>query len=129
MQSIVTSKKNGADDQFEGTNAIVLQEAGVVSLHIGPEEVARFDQVGQDLVLLLKDGSKILIKNFFVQYEDNVRSDLVFIDENGVTWWAQYQEPWELFEIAEIEREFIAVPFAAPLAAMFAIGGALEVWF
>jgi hypothetical protein len=79
MQSIVTSKVNGATEQFEGANTITLQGTGVVSLRIGPEEVARFDQVGQDLVLLLKDGSKILIKNFFVQYDDNMRSDLVSV--------------------------------------------------
>ena len=118
MRAIVTLKSDGSFDEVSSPEPILLQTSSVVTLQIGPEKVARFDRVGDDLVLVLKDGTRILIENFFVIYEDGARSDLVFVDENDVTWWAQYNEPFGRFQIAEIETGIGALPIGG-----FPIGG------
>ncbi len=107
----VTLKSDGSASQLKDANVITLDAPSVVTLGFGPEEVARFDKVGNDLVLLLKDGTRIEIADFFLTYDDG-RNDIVFIDENEVVWWGQYDEPWECFQIAEIEHEIIPAAFA-----------------
>src|SRR5690554_120113 len=104
--AVFLKAQNGSSRNFDG-NHITLEEPSVVQLPIGPEQVARFDRTGNDLVLTLKDGSVLVIENFFVVADDG-RNDLVFEDEEGVTWWAQYGEVWDGFDIAEIEDDVIA---------------------
>lgn len=67
--------------------------------------------MGNDLVLLLKDGTRVHIADFFLTYDEG-RNDIVFIDENEVVWWGQYDEPWDCFQIAEIEHEILPAAFA-----------------
>ncbi|RWR47981.1 BapA prefix-like domain-containing protein, partial [Sinirhodobacter ferrireducens] len=90
-------------------------------MHMGPEAVARFERVGDDLVLELQDGSRIIIDNFFV-VADEARSDIVFVDDAGVTWWGQYGSSWTGFDIAEITPTTV-VP-AALLGAIGTLAGA-----
>ncbi|MCX7566042.1 VCBS domain-containing protein, partial [Sulfitobacter sp. F26169L] len=109
MIKTVTLKSDSSTTQVSGTTELQLDAPSVVTLGFGPEEVARFDKVGSDLVLLLKDGSKVTIANFFGTFEDG-RNDIVFIDENEVVWWGQYTEPWDCFQIAEIEHDLLVPP-------------------
>lgn len=125
MQATVFSKaQGGAVETFNG-GRIVLDAPSVVQLQIGPESVARFERDGNDLVLLLKDGSVLRIQNFFVVTAEG-RNDLVFEDANGVTWWAQYGEKWTGFDIAEINEAAAVAPFPPALLAGLGIlaGGA-----
>lgn len=119
---------NGASQRFDG-DRISPDEPSVIQVQIGPEQVARFDRDGNDLVLVLEDGTILVIENFFVVTADG-RNDLVFEDGNGVTWWAQYGENWTGgFDIAEINDPVaVAVPFPllaglGALAAGAAAGG------
>ncbi|MEN9063224.1 BapA/Bap/LapF family prefix-like domain-containing protein [Ponticoccus litoralis] len=116
--TIFPKAQNGSSEVFEG-GRIALEAPSVVQLAIGPEQVLRFDRDGSDLVLVLKDGTRLVIEGFFVQDADG-RNDLVFEDGNGVTWWAQYGEDWEGFDIAEIEDALLIPPL--PLAALAGLG-------
>ncbi|MFL1465457.1 VCBS domain-containing protein [Marinobacter sp. HN1S83] len=124
MKSAVFPKSgNGSSRTFDG-DRVTLEAPGVVQLQIGPEQVARFERDGSDLVLVLEDGTVFVIENFFVETADE-RSDLVFEDGNGITWWAQYGDVWNGFDIAEINDNVAATPFpwAAPLAGLGLLAG------
>lgn len=100
MKAAVFLKAQDGDTRaFEG-DRIVLDAPSVVQLQLGPEQVARFERDGNDLVLVLEDGTVLVIENFFVQTPEG-RNDLVFEDGADVTWWAQYGETWTGFDIAE----------------------------
>lgn len=102
--------KNGGVAKEQGfTGPIILDAESVVEMPFGPENVARFDKHGQDLVLALHDGTRIVILDFFEAFSDAGRNDLVFTDAAGVTWWAQYEEPWQFFDIVQITREAVAI--------------------
>ncbi|MAK64624.1 MAG: hypothetical protein CMF75_07800, partial [Maricaulis sp.] len=116
--TIFPKAQDGASKVFDGTR-IALEAPSVVQLAIGPEQVLRFDRDGSDLILVLKDGTRLVIADFFVQDADG-RNDLVFEDGNGVTWWAQYGEEWTGFDIAEIEDALLVPPF--PVAALTGLG-------
>ncbi len=127
MISTVTLKSDAETSKPEEKATITLDSPSVVTLHFGPEEVTRFDRAGNDLVLVLTDGRKITIIDFFVMYEEE-RNDIVFLDENGVTWWGQYSEPWETFQIAEIEQGFVPAVFGlaglAPILGLIGVAAA-----
>ncbi|MBO1907986.1 tandem-95 repeat protein [Microvirga sp. 3-52] len=106
--AVVLKAQNGAIRTFEG-NRITLEAPSVVQLQVGPEQVARFERKGNDLLLVLEDGTALVIENFFVKTADE-RNDLVFEDGSGVTWWAQYGDDWTGFDIAEINDDVMAVP-------------------
>ena len=85
MISTITLKLDGTSTEAKNAAAMTLTSPSVVTLGFGPEKVARFDRVGNDLVLVLQDGSKVTIVDFFVTYDDG-RNEVVFVDESGVTW-------------------------------------------
>ncbi len=111
MNSQITLKSNGEVSDLAGADRLLLLEPSVITFDFGPEQVARFDRVGNDLVLILADGTRIVIENFFVVVGEE-RSDVVFIDGNEVAWWGQYTSPWTGFDIAEIERGLPPPAFA-----------------
>jgi len=129
MKAKVTAKKDGTSHKVE-VDAIVLDRPSVVHLKLAPERVDHYERRGDDLVLVLRDGSEIVVHDFFVQYPsegqndqhdagqtqtadgaagdapaDNGRNDLVLEDENGVAWWGQYTSPWGAFHFTEIESD------------------------
>ena len=103
------------------TGDIVLEHAAIVKLRVGPELVDRFERVGNDLQLVLKDGRTITIRNFFVIDEDGKRSDLVLEDADEVLWWGQYTSPWSEFHFTEIEMDHTA-------AALLPAAGGFPAW-
>ena len=105
MRAAVFPKDERGTTQSIEADRIVLDRPSVVELQLGPEEVLSYNRTGADLVLTLKDGSVLVIENFFAMGEAGNRNDLVLEDSNGVTWWAQYDSVWDGFEIAEIEEE------------------------
>ncbi|MFK4823133.1 Ig-like domain-containing protein, partial [Ochrobactrum quorumnocens] len=119
MKAVVFPKAEiGASRNFDG-NRIRLETPSVVQVQIGPEEVARFERDGNNLLLILEDGSVVVIENFFATTGDG-RNDLVFEDGNDVSWWAQYGETWTGFDIAEINSTAAAAPL--PMALLAGIG-------
>ena len=121
MKAAVFLKSHNGQSHVVENKRITLEAPSVVQLPIGPEEVARFERDGNDLILVLGDGTVLVIENFFVVTE-NGRNDLVFEDQNDVTWWAQYGDNWTGFDIAEINREGI-VPLWPVLAGLGLLAG------
>ena len=76
MINSITLKSDGSTSQLKEANAITLDAPSVVTLGFGPEEVARFDKVGSDLVLLLKDGTRVqvftLLGRCYGSFDDEV---------------------------------------------------------
>lgn len=66
---------------------IVLNDASIVKTGLHREDVAEFIQDGNNLILKLKNGDVIVIENFFVKYEDQLESDLVFEDDECAFLW------------------------------------------
>src|SRR5690606_6640393 len=112
---------NGVSRIVDGSR-IVLEAPSVVELPIGPEQIARFERNGNDLLLILKDGTVLVIENFFVVAAGE-RNDLVFQDTNGVTWWAQYGDDWTGFDIAEINDDSTVAAFPPTLLAGIGLMG------
>jgi len=83
--------------------AVSQERPSIIQLQIAPEKVIRFERQGDDLALMLRDGSKVLVPNFFLQYPDGGRNDLLLEDDAGVQWWGQYTSPWSEFHFTEIE--------------------------
>ncbi|WP_211248641.1 BapA/Bap/LapF family prefix-like domain-containing protein, partial [Paenirhodobacter enshiensis] len=124
MNCTITPKANtnAAGGTVNGSH-IELQTPSVVALHMDPQAVAKFERVGDDLVLVLKDGTRLVIDNFFVVVDD-ARSDIVFVDDAGVTWWGQYGSTWNGFDIAEINEATPVIPVWLLAAAAGVAGGA-----
>ncbi|MBB1600751.1 tandem-95 repeat protein [Variovorax sp. UMC13] len=95
--------KDGATATATTVEAPSLERPSIVQLKIAPEKVARFERHGDDLTLVLRDGSTTLIPGFFAGYPDNGRNDLLLEDDAGVLWWGQYSSPWSEFHFTEIE--------------------------
>lgn len=114
MSVIVVTKKNGHVVELP-LGDIHLEHPRAVKLEFGPEHVLRFEKVGNDLVLVLLDGQKITITNFFV-IEDGERSELLLQDADEVLWWGQYTSPWAEFHFAEIEiHHGLAAPWTSTM--------------
>ncbi|WP_157092247.1 BapA prefix-like domain-containing protein [Thioalkalivibrio nitratireducens] len=67
---IVVDKATGASSEV-AIDALALTQApaSIVQLPVGPEEVASFRQIGDDLVILLKSGREITVDGFFAPAE------------------------------------------------------------
>ncbi len=105
-------------NMMEG-DSTTLNEPNVVVMKFSPEDVVRFERVGNTLILHLRDGRTFTVVNFFDRYqteEGEERNEIVFQDENGVTWWGQYTDDWCHFQIAEIDQEMVAAAPMSPLA-------------
>ena len=126
MKAIFIDKKSGERRQIEDGQPILTDRAGVFILKLAPENVARYERRGDDLVLVLKDGQEIAIRGFFIKYseahdtgeaasqapdgtdERAGRNELMLADGYGVAWWGQYPEEWSEFHFTEIELDDVA---------------------
>ncbi|HEM7189238.1 TPA: BapA prefix-like domain-containing protein, partial [Providencia rettgeri] len=101
MSVVVIGKQKGEITEAALGN-VQLDHPSIVKLKIGPEQVSRFEQHGNDLILIMTDGRTIVIAEFF-NVEDGERSELVLEDESEVLWWGQYGEgAWSEFQFTEI---------------------------
>ncbi|MGW8595859.1 BapA/Bap/LapF family prefix-like domain-containing protein, partial [Providencia rettgeri] len=111
MSVVVIGKHKGEITEAALGN-VQLDHPSIVKLKISPEHVSRFEQQGNDLILIMTDGRAIVIADFF-NVEDGERSELVLEDESEVLWWGQYGEgEWSEFQFTEIilPTEVAALP-------------------
>ena len=66
----IIDKANGSRRSAGDGQKIFLDRPSVVFLKLAPENVARYERRGDDLVLILKDGQEIAIQDFFVKYPE-----------------------------------------------------------
>lgn len=116
--------KSGGAVRTGSAGALVLDRPSIVFVKVGPEAVARYERRGGDLVMVLRDGKEITVADFFADYADGGRNDLVLEDAQGVLWWGQYSGPWSQFQFTEIEWTDAAAGLL-PEGGMAAVLGAL----
>nr|HAE93329.1 hypothetical protein [Hyphomonas atlantica] len=122
----IIDKANGSRRNVGEGSEIVLDRPSVIVLKLAPENVARYERRGDDLILILRGGQKIVIQDFFVKHlveadeettnveaseadpAEEGRNELVLEDDNGVVWWGQYPEEWSEFHFTEVELEDVA---------------------
>lgn len=83
----VVSKLTGVSTNVEASE-ITLNSPSIVKLSVSREEVSQLTRVNQDLVVTLRSGETITIKNFYVGKGD-AQNQLVLEDSNGALWWVQ----------------------------------------
>ncbi|HCW0181164.1 TPA: BapA prefix-like domain-containing protein [Citrobacter freundii] len=83
----VVSKLTGVSTNVE-TSEVTLSSPSIVKLSVSREEVSQLTRVNQDLVVTLRSGETITIKNFYVGKGD-AQNQLVLEDSNGALWWVQ----------------------------------------
>src|SRR5690606_22915460 len=127
MQITVVQKASGSEETIEVGSELQLSAPSVVELRVGPEQVADYQRSGNNLVIMLKDGSSLTIVDFFGG-EGTERNEIVLVDEHGVSWWGQYEADWKGFDFAEIDSDPVAAgafPLAAILGGLAAVGGGI----
>src|SRR5690554_1728582 len=100
---LVTNKDNGQSSEME-LNALEELTNSVITLAVGPEDIASIEAQSEDLLITLKSGEVILIEGFFFPEEEQ-RNELILKDSSGVLWLGQYDSPWSEFSFAEINVE------------------------
>lgn len=83
----VVSKLTGVSTNVESSE-VTLSSPSIVKLSVSREEVSQLTRVNQDLVVTLRSGETITIKNFYVGKGD-AQNQLVLEDSNGELWWVQ----------------------------------------
>ena len=83
----VVSKLTGVSTNVESSE-VTLSSPSIVKLSVSREEVSQLTRVNQDLVVTLRSGETITIKNFYVVKGD-AQNQLVLEDSNGALWWVQ----------------------------------------
>ena len=115
----VVRKSDGAASKVQSGH-VVLDQPATVKLGIDPQSVERAERVGNDLHLVLKDGTSIDIDGFFAAGANGQSSDLLMQDASGTVWHGEPTQPWAGFHFTELPAE------AAPAAAAAAGSGGMS---
>lgn len=83
----VVSKLTGVSTNIE-TSEVRLSTPSIVKLSVSREDISLLTRINQDLVVTLRSGDVITIKNFYVANGSD-KSQLVLEDSNGALWWVQ----------------------------------------
>ena len=116
----IVRKSDGSISSIKPGN-LVLEQPATVKFPLDPQAVARYERVGNDLLLVLKDGSTITVGGFFLVDADGQRSELVLEDPAGASWRGEYDSPWSGFHFTEM-------PAAPEAGAAGSAGGGLSSW-
>ena len=103
MDNIVVADKATAQVTAQAFGNVQLTDPAVVQIPVAPSQVASVSRTGDNAVLNLKNGEHVTVNNFFKANAQGVRSDMVFQDESGKLWQAQYSaESFHGFTFAEV---------------------------
>ncbi|WP_442879194.1 BapA/Bap/LapF family prefix-like domain-containing protein, partial [Citrobacter sp.] len=83
----VVSKLTGVSTNVE-TSEVTLSTPSIVKLSVSREDISQLTRINQDLVVTLRSGETITIKNFYTGKGD-AQNQLVLEDSNGALWWVQ----------------------------------------
>lgn len=88
MRSVSIISKMTAVATTTETNDVTLNAPSIVKIKVDRADIASMQRSNQDLVIALKDGETVTIKNFYVT-SDLGQSQLVLEEGNGALWWVQ----------------------------------------
>ncbi|MCF5016002.1 Ig-like domain-containing protein, partial [Pseudomonas lactis] len=89
-----------AVEQAEGL-PVNITVPSIVKIGVAPSDIQSCKQSGHDLVIALKSGETIVLKNFFVILAGGPPNELV-LEENGKFWQASYVKDTSVFTFDEI---------------------------
>lgn len=121
LTSEVVYKSNGVRVASEATS-MQLEGPATVKLGVDPQSVLRLERAGDDLVLVLKDGRKVTVSDFFAVDAQGQGSDLVLQGQDGVSWLGERTGAGADFHFTQMPAE------AAPVAAAAGAGGSSMPW-
>ncbi|MEO3990874.1 BapA/Bap/LapF family large adhesin [Pseudocitrobacter cyperus] len=88
MRSVSIISKMSTVATTTETNSVTLTAPSIVKIKVDRDDVASMQRTNQDLVITLKNGETVTVKNFYVT-SDLGHSELVLEEENGALWWVQ----------------------------------------
>ncbi|MGK7246600.1 BapA/Bap/LapF family prefix-like domain-containing protein [Buttiauxella agrestis] len=104
MRSIsIISKLTGVTNNVESSE-ITLNAPSIVELRAERADIASIARTNQDMVITLRDGEVITVKNFYA-FANQGGNQLVLEDSKGALWWVQDTDSAFHFEnIANIDE-------------------------
>ena len=112
----VVAKSTGQATEVSTATPVVLDGASRVTLKVDPDAVATMTRgvTGvDDLEVVLDDGSRIVIKDYFVNHAGEL-SELVLEDQDGGLWWLRPDPQTGGFMLA---GDATSIPVASAVAA------------
>ncbi|PLR38985.1 Ig-like domain-containing protein [Chimaeribacter arupi] len=101
----------------DGTQTHSLTEPSVVRVNGSRTLVARYERVGNDLILHMQDGSTVTYRSFFLTNAEGLHSELVFDDGIGVLDHAVFAEGVATAAPTAVVPTFAALDTIGPLIA------------
>lgn len=90
------------------TDSVTLTTPSIVKIKVDRADIASMQRSNQDLVITLKDGETVTVKNFYVT-SDLGQSQLVLEDANGALWWVQDTDgAFHFQQISSIDELLVA---------------------
>lgn len=90
------------------TDSVTLTAPSIVKIKVDRADIASMQRSNQDLVITLKDGETVTVKNFYVT-SDLGQSQLVLEDTNGALWWVQDTDgAFHFQQISSIDELLVA---------------------
>lgn len=90
------------------TDSVTLTAPSIVKIRVDRADIASMQRTNQDLVITLKDGETVTVKNFYVT-SDLGQSQLVLEDANGALWWVQDTDgAFHFQQISSIDELLVA---------------------
>ena len=79
----VVEKESGQSTSLEWTSLVALDSTSVVKMPFGPRDVESYEQSGTDLIIKLKSGENVTVKDFFTKFgEEEEQNELVLEDDD-----------------------------------------------
>ncbi|MEB4674188.1 Ig-like domain-containing protein [Enterobacteriaceae bacterium G50] len=90
------------------TDSVTLSAPSIVKINVDRADIASMQRANQDLVITLKNGEIVTVKNFYVT-SDLGPSQLVLEDANGALWWVQDTDgAFHFQQISSIDELLVA---------------------
>ncbi|WP_180104310.1 BapA prefix-like domain-containing protein, partial [Acinetobacter sp. YH12108] len=87
MQTLqIINKLSREQTKLEATN-VQLDAISIVKAKINKLDVVELLQEGNTLIVVLTNGERLVIENFYVSNEDGLTSDIVFEEDDGGLYW------------------------------------------
>lgn len=90
------------------TDSVTLNAPSIVKIKVDRADIASMQRTNQDLVITLKDGETVTVKNFYATSALG-QSQLVLEDANGALWWVQDTDgAFHFQQISSIDELLVA---------------------
>jgi VCBS repeat/type 1 secretion C-terminal target domain (VC_A0849 subclass) len=108
MRSVsIISKMTSVATNVE-TNTVTLSTPSIVKIKVDRADIASMQRSHQDLVITLKDGETVTVKNFYVT-SDQGSSQLVLEGSDGTLWWVKDTDgAFHFQQISSIDELLVA---------------------